>query len=156
MNSDGGAQLSGLLFGCTIASLMFWLGAAALPFARPVAAWFQRRMEEATVLTVLGSKSAAKNMSPGQIVFASIAALVISAIILLNAGPQVGAISVAGAPVAIFLGCAAIVGGAVLLARAAKRDGSGRLPGAIAGAALALVGAGVTIGAVVVGISAAG
>lgn len=156
MNSDGGAQLSGLLFGCTIASLMFWLGAAALPFARPVAAWFQRRVEEAAILTVLASKSAAKNMSPGQIVFASIAAMVISVIILLNAGPQVAAISAAAAPAAIFLGCAAIVAGAVLLARAANRYGEGRLAGAIAGAALSMVGAGVTIGGVVVGISATG
>jgi hypothetical protein len=156
MSSDGGAQLNGLLFGCTIASLMFWLGAAGLPFARPVAAWFQRRMEEATMLTVLGSKSAAKNMSPGQIVFASIAALVISAIILLNAGPQVAVASAAAAPVAIFLGCAAIVVGAVLLTRAAKRPGGARLAGTIAGAALSVVGAGVTIGAVVVAISVAG
>lgn len=134
---------------------MFWLGAAALPFARPVAAWFQRRMEEATMRTFLGSKSAAKNMSPGQVVFASIAALVISAIILLNAGPQVAAVSAVIAPAAIFFGCAAFVGGVVVSANAANRQGRGRLLGVIAGVALSIIGAGVTVGGVVMGIPAA-
>lgn len=156
MNGDGGADLGGLLYVCTIASLIFWLGAATLPFARPVAAWFQRRMEAATMLTFLGSKSAAKNMSPGQIGFASIAALVISTIILLNAGPKIGVMSSGAAPVAIFVGCAAIVGGAVVLAHAAKRQGGSRAARAITGVALALIGAGVTVGAVVMGVFAAG
>lgn len=130
-------------------------------------------MEAATVLAFMGSKSAAKNMFPGQVVVFSIGSIAISTIILLNigpkvaevsasaapfllnAGPRVAAISAAAAPVAIFLGCAAILGGAVLMTRAAKRPG-GRIAGVIAGGALSLVGAGATIGAVVVGISVAG
>lgn len=106
------------------------------------------------MLTVLGSKSAVKNMSPGQIVFASIAALVISSIILLNAGLRIGTIASGAVPVGIFLGCGVVVGGMVLLAGSAKRHNGGRRVGLIAGAVLCVIGACVTVGALASGISA--
>ncbi|WP_127476951.1 hypothetical protein [Microbacterium sulfonylureivorans] len=155
-DADGGEQLGGLLCGCTILSLMFWLGVVFLPYARPVAAWFQQRMEAATVLAFMGSKSAAKNMSPGQVVVFSIGSIAISTIILLNIGPKVADVSASAAPLAIFLGCGGVIGGAVLLVRAAKRRVRSSRAGAIAGAALTVVGVAVSVAGIVRGLSAVG
>lgn len=156
MNGDGGEQLGGMLYGCTILSLMFWLGVVFLPFAGPVAAWFQQRMEAATVLAFMGSKSAAKNMFPGQVVVFSIGSIAISTIILLNIGPKVAEVSASAAPLAIFLGCSAVIGGAALLVHAAKRRVRSSRRSAIVGAAVTVVGAAVSVAGIVWGFSAVG
>ena len=155
--SGTGAELGGLVFGFTGASLMFWLGVAGLPFAKPVASWFRARMLTARGMPPLGREAAAENMVPGQIIVGSLAGIVIGLMIIWNSGAKINAAltradtSASPPLLAIFVGAAALVGGFVLLARAVKRPSRKSRRRVIAGAAIAALGVGsMTAGIVLV------
>lgn len=134
------SELGGLVYGLTIGSLMFWLGAAFVAFSGPVAAWFRRRQEAAKGLAVFGTKSAAANMSRGQVMFFGVASMIIIPIILLNVSPQVAEQSTASAPLVIFLGAAGLVGGIALAVGVARRRWRFGTTGLAAGVVIALLG----------------
>lgn len=119
MSSAGGGELAGPLFGFTIASLLICVGIAFLPFAAHVSGWFASRLRGDGALAPLGGRSAADNMSPGNVLMFSIASIVIGAVIAWNAGGSVAD----GAPVRtasilhlviILAGAVSLVGGAVV------------------------------------------
>lgn len=141
--SDQGGQLGGLVYGFTGASLLLWLGVAALPHATVVARWFRARMLTAPGIPPLGRKDAANNMVPGQIVTASIAGIVIGTVIIWNAGGKIAAeltsadVQVLPALLAINLGVAGVVAGATVGIRGSsgrtRRSRILRAGGAVAG-----------------------
>lgn len=121
-----------------ISTLTFWLAVGFLPFSVPVAAWFQRRLQSDPALPPMDGTAAAKNMTSGQIVLFSVAAIFITTIIMLNVAPPI--IDATNASGASGLGAAMLVlAGAAMIVAGALPPGTTRVLAFVLGGAGAVI-----------------